>query len=158
MPKMIRGTSVSTGLAMGAVHVVSTGVDTVPVFTVAPSMLQAEVDRLSEAVSLAMAELDRRHRVVASQAGRQEAEIFSVQKLVLQDPGALNEVEAKIRVERVNRVAMGSRDDETDHRGEPCGVCNRLDMMRWEQAPRLRSFTVNSRLAPRASPFSELLP
>jgi len=102
MPKMIRGTSVSTGLAMGAVHVVSTGVDTVPVFTVAPSMLQAEVDRLSEAVSLAMAELDRRHRVVASQAGRQEAEIFSVQKLVLQDPGALNEVEAKIRVERVN--------------------------------------------------------
>lgn len=102
MPKMIRGTSVSTGLAMGAVHVVSTGVDTVPVFTVAPSMLQAEVDRLSEAVDLAMAELDRRHKVVASQAGRQEAEIFSVQKLVLQDPGALNEVEAKIRVERVN--------------------------------------------------------
>ncbi|MDE0894960.1 MAG: phosphoenolpyruvate--protein phosphotransferase [Planctomycetota bacterium] len=99
---MIRGTSVSTGLAMGAVHVVSTGVDTVPVFTVAPSMLQAEVDRLSEAVDLAMAELDRRHKVVASQAGRQEAEIFSVQKLVLQDPGALNEVEAKIRVERVN--------------------------------------------------------
>ena len=102
MSKMIRGTSVSTGLAMGAVHVVPTGVDAVPVFTVAPSMLQAEVDRLGEAVDLAMAELDRRHKVVATQAGSKEAEIFIVQKLVLQDPGALKEVEAKILVERVN--------------------------------------------------------
>ncbi len=102
MSKMIRGTSVSTGLAMGAVHVVTTGVDAVPVFTVAPSMLQAEVDRLGEAVDLAMAELDRRHKVVATQAGSKEAEIFIVQKLVLQDPGALKEVEAKILVERVN--------------------------------------------------------
>ncbi|MFT5831261.1 MAG: phosphotransferase system enzyme I (PtsI) [Bacteroidia bacterium] len=99
---MIRATSVSTGLAMGAVHVVTTGVDTVPVFTVAKGMVQAEIDRLTEAVGLAMAELDRRHKLVASQAGRQEAEIFNVQKLVLQDPGALREVESKIRDERIN--------------------------------------------------------
>ena len=102
MPNMIRATSVSTGLAMGAVHVVTTGVDTVPVFTVSKDMLQAEIDRLTEAVGLAMAELDRRHKLVATQAGSQEAEIFNVQKLVLQDPGALREVESKIRDERVN--------------------------------------------------------
>lgn len=102
MPQRIRGTSVSTGLAIGPVHVVSTATDEVPTFTVARERVEEEIARLEEALALASAELDRRRELVAAQAGPKDAEIFGVQKLVLQDPGALGQVKSAIRDQRIN--------------------------------------------------------
>ena len=102
MPGRIQGTSVSTGLAIGPVHVVTSGGGEIPTFTVGEGRIEAEVERLTEAVASAAAELDRRREIVAAQAGPQDAEIFGVQKLVLQDPGALGQVQSSIREQRIN--------------------------------------------------------
>ena len=109
MPQRIRGTSVSTGLALGPVHVVSTATDAVPTFTVARERVDQEIERLEEALALASAELDRRRELVAAQAGPKDAEIFGVQKLVLQDPGALGEVRTAIRDQRINAESAVKR-------------------------------------------------
>jgi len=98
----IRGTSVSTGLAIGPVHVISTAPNEVPTFTIARDRVDREVERLEEALALATLELDRRRDLVATQAGPKEAEIFGVQKLVLEDPGALKQVKESIREQRIN--------------------------------------------------------
>ena len=92
----------STGLAIGPVHVVSTTPKEVPTFTVPHDRVDAEIERLEAAVAAATSELDRRRELVAKQAGPKDAEIFGVQKLVLQDPGALNQVKNAIRQERIN--------------------------------------------------------
>lgn len=102
MPQRIRGTSVSTGLAIGPVHVISTAPNEVPTFTIARDRVDREVERLEEALALATAELDRRRDLVAAQAGPKEAEIFGVQKMVLEDPGALKQVQEAIREQRIN--------------------------------------------------------
>ncbi|MDF1800651.1 MAG: phosphoenolpyruvate--protein phosphotransferase [Planctomycetota bacterium] len=102
MPNRIKGTSVSTGLAIAPVHVVTSGADEIPTFTVGEGRIDAEIARLEEALASASAELDRRREIVASQAGPKEAEIFGVQKLVLQDPGALEQVQSAIREQRIN--------------------------------------------------------
>lgn len=109
MPQKIRGTSVSTGLAIGPVHVVSTATDVVPTFTIARERVDAEIERLEEALALASAELDRRRELVAAQAGAKDAEIFGVQKLVLQDPGALVQVKNAIREQRINAESAVKR-------------------------------------------------
>jgi phosphotransferase system enzyme I (PtsI) len=74
----------------------------VPTFTVARERVDHEVERLDEALALASSELDRRRELVAAQAGLKDAEIFGVQKLVLEDPGALKEVKEAIREQRIN--------------------------------------------------------
>jgi len=102
MPNRIKGTSISTGLALGPVHVVTSGDDEIPTFTVAAHRIEAEIERLDDALASASAELDRRREIVAAQAGPQDAEIFGVQKLVLQDPGALTQVQTAIRDQRIN--------------------------------------------------------
>ena len=102
MPESIRGTSVSTGLAIGPVHVISAAQGVVPTFTVAPERIEHEVERLDEALALATLELERRRELVAAQASSKDAEIFGVQKLVLEDPGALKEVRVAIREQRIN--------------------------------------------------------
>lgn len=119
MPKSIRGTSVSPGLAIGPVHVISATKGAVPTFTVARERVEDEIERLDEALALATSELDRRRELVASQAGPKDAEIFSVQKLVLEDPGALKEVKDAIRKQRIN--AESAVNKLIDRLGETLG-------------------------------------
>lgn len=102
MPQRIKGTSVSTGLAIAPVHVVTSGADEIPTFTVGEGRIDAEIERLTAALASASDELDRRREIVASQAGPKDAEIFGVQKLVLQDPGAMEQVQSAIREQRIN--------------------------------------------------------
>jgi len=100
--RTIHGTSVSPGLALGPVHVVRAAPDAVPNWSIPEEELAAEVERLRRAIAVAGDELLRRQRLVAEQSGERDAQIFAVHRMILQDPGAVEEVEEALRAERVN--------------------------------------------------------
>ncbi|HUR28406.1 MAG TPA: phosphoenolpyruvate-utilizing N-terminal domain-containing protein, partial [Planctomycetota bacterium] len=100
--RIIHGTAVSPGLAVGPVHVARSASQAVPTWSVPEEDLEREVARLHGAIRSASDELVRRQRMVALQAGEKDAEIFAVHRMVLQDPGALRQVESVVRDQRVN--------------------------------------------------------
>lgn len=105
----IKGVPISAGLAHGPVHVIRAALDEVPSWTVREEDLPREFSRLVSALESAAGELDRRRETVASQAGPKDAEIFSVHRMILEDPSALREVESCIREDRINAEAAVQR-------------------------------------------------
>jgi phosphotransferase system enzyme I (PtsI) len=103
--RIIKGTAVAPGLAIGPVHVVRAALNSVPTWTVAEDQLGRERMRLLEAIDQADEELRRRHRLVSQQSGDKEAEIFSFHRHMLADPGLRQRAEATIRDERINAEA-----------------------------------------------------
>ncbi|MCC7013005.1 MAG: phosphoenolpyruvate--protein phosphotransferase [Planctomycetes bacterium] len=100
--RTVHGTSVSPGLAIGPVHVVRAAPDAVPHWSVPEDEVGNEIERLRAAVVAAGDELQRRQRLVASQSGERDAQIFAVHRMILQDPSAVRDVEETIRGERIN--------------------------------------------------------
>lgn len=100
----IQGTPVSPGLALGPVHVIHAGPE-VPTWSVARENVPLEIGRLASALNVASESLEERRRRVAASAGEKDAEIFAVHRLILQDPGALQEVERAITEQRINAEA-----------------------------------------------------
>lgn len=98
----IQGTAVAPGLALGPVHVVRARPDVVPIWTIAGGDVDAEVARLEAALREAQGQLGRQRDLVHEATGSQDAEIFSLHRMVLQDPSALGTVRRKIREERIN--------------------------------------------------------
>ncbi|MBK8179838.1 MAG: phosphoenolpyruvate--protein phosphotransferase [Planctomycetes bacterium] len=103
--RIIHGTAVSPGLAVGPVHVARTQAQRVTTWSVREEDVAREVERLGQAIQTAIDEMVRRQRLVAAQASEKDAEIFAVHRMVLQDPGALKQVESVIRDQRVNAEA-----------------------------------------------------
>lgn len=103
--RIIKGTAVAPGLALGPVHVVRAALNNVPTWAVAEDQLARERMRLLEAIDAADEELRRRHRLVSQQSGDKEAEIFSFHRQMLADPGLRQKAEATIRDERINAEA-----------------------------------------------------
>ena len=103
--RTVQGRSVSPGLVIGPVHVVHAGPQDVPTWTVSRDDVPLEIGRLAEAVNVASERLEERRRHVAATAGQKDAEIFAVQRMILQDPAALHEVEAAIAEQRINAEA-----------------------------------------------------
>jgi len=103
--RIVKGTPVSGGLALGRVHVVRATPKVVPTWTVPGEEVEKEIARLARAISLVAQELDRRRDVVAAQLGPKDAEILSVHRMLLEDPAARKRVEARIRDQRVNAEA-----------------------------------------------------
>jgi phosphoenolpyruvate-protein phosphotransferase len=104
MPQ-IKGTAVAPGLALGPVHVVRARADAVPMWTVPGEHVELEIARLEDAVALAQAQFARQQELVREAAGEQDAGIFAVHRMILQDPGALQRVERQVRDERINAEA-----------------------------------------------------
>ncbi len=100
--RTVHGTAVSPGLSIGPVHVVRAKADAVPTWSVSEGDVAAEIERLKAAVVSASEELGRRQKLVALQSSEREAQIFAVHRMILQDPGAVRDVEATIRTERIN--------------------------------------------------------
>ncbi|MEE8146824.1 MAG: phosphoenolpyruvate--protein phosphotransferase [Longimicrobiales bacterium] len=98
----IQGTAVAPGLALGPVHVVRARSDVVPIWTIAGGDVEAEVERLAAALEETQEQLGRQRDLVHEATGSQDAEIFSLHRMVLQDPSALGTVKRKIREERIN--------------------------------------------------------
>ena len=102
MDRILKGTSVSPGLAMGPVHVVLARPEKVPEWSLSQEGIAPELQRLAGALQAADADLERRQLQMRAEAGEKEAEIFAVHRTVLLDPLALKEVEANIVDERIN--------------------------------------------------------
>ena len=103
--RIIKGTPVAPGLALGPVHVVRAAPNVVPTWTVPEEEVGREVARLHAALDGAADELRRRQKLVAQHAGERDAEIFAVHRMLLTDPGTLKKVEATVREQRINAEA-----------------------------------------------------
>ena len=103
--RIIKGVAVAPGLALGPVHVVRATPHVVPTWSVPEDEIEREIARLHEALDHTSEELRRRQKLVAAQAGERDAEIFSVHRMLLQDPSTLKKVEATIRDQRINAEA-----------------------------------------------------
>ncbi len=99
---LIKGIPVAPGLVLGPAHVVRARPDVVPIWTIPRAALEAEVARLGNAVREAGRRLERQREVIAALASEEEAGILAVHRMILEDPGALTEVERRIREDRVN--------------------------------------------------------
>ncbi|MCC6407113.1 MAG: hypothetical protein IT453_08100, partial [Planctomycetes bacterium] len=100
--RLVQGTSVSPGLALAPVYVVRASPAEVPTWSVPEDEVERELVRLDCALDEARLELSTRQKVVATQAGEKDAEIFGVHRMILSDPGALAQVKKTIREERIN--------------------------------------------------------
>jgi len=107
--RKITGTPVAPGLAMGPVHVVRATPRGVPAWSIRESEIEDEIARLECALGAVVAHLDARRAAVAAHTNERDAEILALHRVILQDPSALERVEARIREERVNaEVAVQS--------------------------------------------------
>ena len=77
---------------MGPVHVVHAGPADVPTWTAGHEEVPLEIGRLAAALNVASEKLLRRQEIVA-ETSEKDAEIFAVHRMILQDPGAMSEVE-----------------------------------------------------------------
>jgi phosphoenolpyruvate-protein phosphotransferase (PTS system enzyme I) len=103
--RTLKGVAVSGGLAVGPVHIVRAVVGEVPTWFVREDEVPLEIGRLAAALT-AVAELLREQESrVAREAGPNDAAIFAVHRMILEDPNALRDVEKTIRDTRVNAEA-----------------------------------------------------
>ena len=101
----IKGTPVAPGLAHGALHVVRARADVVPTWTIRGDEVASERARVEEAVTEAAATLQRRQETVRETVGQQDAGIFAVHRMILEDPSALQRVQRIIDEQRINAEA-----------------------------------------------------
>lgn len=106
---LIQGLSVSPGLGLGPVHVVRARLDSAPIWTLRSGELDAEVERLDRAIARVIDVLGVRQAEVAKAVGEQDAGILGVHQMILQDPGAREQVDRTIREERINAEAAVER-------------------------------------------------
>ena len=99
----------SPGLGLGPVHVVRARLDAAPIWTLRSGEIDAEVKRLNDAISRVIDVLGVRQAEVAKAVGEQDAGILGVHQMILQDPGAREQVDRTIREERINAEAAVER-------------------------------------------------
>ncbi len=106
---LIQGLSVAPGLALGSVHVVRARIGSAPTWSLRPEEVEAEVLRLAAAIEHVSEVLARRQADVAKAVGERDAGILGVHQMILNDPGAREEVLLAIREERINAEAAVER-------------------------------------------------
>lgn len=96
----VAGKSVQNGIAIGKIKVYRKADDLVERFTVSDP--QKEKDRLNEAISFAMNQLQDLYDTVEKSAGEDNAAIFEFHQMMLQDDDYLESMENIIESENVN--------------------------------------------------------
>ncbi len=103
---MILGLAASPGIALGPAHLMhDAGGILVPRRTVEDKEVDQEVRRFDAATREAEQALVTLQQDVCRRIGKREAEIFTAQILLLQDPALRNEVVGRCRSERINAEA-----------------------------------------------------
>src|SRR5258708_19241533 len=82
--------AISPGIAIGPVHLFMPTSLAVEATKISPGQVEAEQQRLREALATAVEELGELSKHVAQTVGRNEAVIFEAQQLILQDPELLD--------------------------------------------------------------------
>ncbi|MEM6675205.1 MAG: phosphoenolpyruvate--protein phosphotransferase [Planctomycetota bacterium] len=106
---LIQGLPVAPGLGLGPVHVVRARLDAAPIWTLRTDEVDAEVERLDAAIERVTEVLAIRQADVTKAVGERDAGILGVHQMILQDPGAREQVERVIRDERINAEAAVDR-------------------------------------------------
>jgi phosphoenolpyruvate-protein phosphotransferase len=88
--------AISAGVAIGPAHLFRRNSIPVEHSTISAEQVEAELQRLQEALQHAMQELQTLSAHVAETVGRSEADIFEAQQLILEDPDLLEEVQSLI--------------------------------------------------------------
>ena len=101
----VQGIAVAPGLALGPVHVVRARPDVVPTWVVRDDAVEAEWTRLVQAIQRVSGALERHQESARLHAGEKDAGIFAVHRMILQDPGAEDELARAIRESRRNAEA-----------------------------------------------------
>lgn len=98
----IKGLAVSQGIAIGPAFPFGSGIQDVRPHEVAAAEVEAEVQRLTQAIENAKSELTRIGEETQERLGERSAEIFEVHILILDDPEIRGAAIRRIREERLN--------------------------------------------------------
>ncbi len=97
------GLAISDGVALARVHVIEPhGEDKVPFYTLARKEIPAERARFATAQAMAAAQLDALVLEVTARVGAAPANIFTAQRIMLEDPALTGEIETLIAEEGIN--------------------------------------------------------
>ncbi len=88
--------AISPGIAIGPVRLYKAASPAVEMTKISPDQVEAEQQRLQQALDAAIHELRELSEHVAQTVGRSEADIFEAQQLMLQDPELLTETSGLI--------------------------------------------------------------
>ncbi len=97
--------AISPGIAIGPVRLYKTGSPAVEVTKISPGQVEVEQQRLQQALDAAIGELRELSEQVAQRVGRDEADIFEAQQLMLQDPELLTETTELITQQHFSAAA-----------------------------------------------------
>lgn len=97
MERTLRGVSASPGIVVGPVHLLRWEVPDVPLHILPDDAVEDEIRRFHEARERARERLHHVRDRAAKRAGPEEARIFEMQELMLDDPEMLRHVESLIR-------------------------------------------------------------
>lgn len=98
----LSGTGVSDGIAVGLVHLLSSGELDLPEYHLDADETSAEVDRLNEAASRCEAELSRMESDFGLDRQKSAAELIRAHRLMLQDEMLVGAAARRIKDERIN--------------------------------------------------------
>jgi phosphotransferase system enzyme I (PtsI) len=102
----INGIAVAPGLAMAPVQVIRAAPEIVPVWSLRGEEVDAEIQRLDGAIEAVRHSLDgQRKKLLSAGSSEKEAEIFTVHRMILEDPLALKKVQLRVTEERLNAEA-----------------------------------------------------
>jgi phosphotransferase system enzyme I (PtsI) len=110
---VVRGLGISPGLAIGPVYFLENEIGEVPRRKVAPGEIEAEVDRLRDALREAEEEFRRQRAASAAILTEAERSIFDAHLAFYQDHLLRDSVEKRIREQALN--AEAALKDEIDH-------------------------------------------
>lgn len=95
--RVVRGIGVSAGVASGRAVVLSRGLPAVPDRVIPPDQIDAEVERLRDAIDSVRRSLEQLRERARDRVGPEEAKIFDAQILMLEDEDFMRSAERLIR-------------------------------------------------------------
>src|SRR5579859_2180094 len=87
---------ISPGVAIGPAHIFRAAASAIQNTKILPQQVEAELQRLQEAIAAASQELQELQAQVAKTVGQNEAAIFEAHELIVQDPDLLEEAQEAI--------------------------------------------------------------
>lgn len=107
--EILRGIPVSSGVAIGPALILDTEGVRIPLRRIPAAQVDAELQRLHNAIAAAAAESRENQRVISDRIGRKYGAVFSAHALMFEDPSLLTELESLIRTEKYSAEYSVSR-------------------------------------------------
>ena len=109
--EIVEGLAVSPGAAFGRAVCIASQEFEIYRLSVADGEVDAELERLSQAVEVAQQDLDSARDSASAEIAGELGGIFEAHSLLLSDPGFLGRIQTQIRTDRVNAAIANSNLD-----------------------------------------------